>query len=107
MFHVKHIIKNVNHIKKKILRKVNSESEKAIIIYDLYKTISLSYYNKRSSVILEAYKTELLLKRHYFARYYSIKIIKFRDVQAKIPLPVAIWSKNWIAVVNAVSKIRS
>lgn len=105
MFHVKHIIKNVNHIKK-ILRKVNSESEKAII-YDLYKTISLSYYNKRSSVVLEVYKAELLLKRHYSARCYSIKMIKFRNVQAKIPLSVAIRSKNWIAVVNAVSKIRS
>lgn len=39
MFHVKHIIKNVNHIKKKILRKVNSESEKAIIYMTYIKQL--------------------------------------------------------------------
>lgn len=38
MFHVKYIIKNVNHIKK-ILRKVNSESEKAIIYMTYIKQL--------------------------------------------------------------------
>lgn len=45
----------------------------------------------------------LLFTRHYFARRFGMYMPKSRDIQAKIPLPQAIWNEFWFVAVNGVN----
>ena len=38
----------------------------------------------------------LLFTQHYSARCFGMNMPKFRDIQAKIPLPQAIWNEFWL-----------
>ena len=38
----------------------------------------------------------LLFTRHYPARCFGMNMPKSRDIQAKIPLPQAIWNEFWL-----------
>ena len=38
----------------------------------------------------------LLFTHHYPARCFGMNMPKFRDIQAKIPLPQAIWNEFWL-----------
>ena len=38
---------------------------------------------------------QLLFTRHYPARCFGMNMPKSRDIQAKIPLPQAIWNEFW------------
>ena len=40
--------------------------------------------------------TLLLFTHHYPARCFGINMPKSRDIQAKIPLPQAIWNEFWL-----------
>ena len=39
----------------------------------------------------------LLFTRHYPARCFGMNMPKSRDIQAKIPLPQAIWNEFWLS----------
>ena len=41
-------------------------------------------------------KKVLLFTRYYPARRFGMKMPKSRDMQAKIPLPQAIWNEFWL-----------
>ena len=47
-------------------------------------------------VIIVSYDYWLLFTYHYSARCFSINMPKSRDIQAKIPLPQAIWNEFWL-----------
>ncbi len=38
----------------------------------------------------------LLFTQHYSARCFGMNMPKSRDIQAKIPLPQAIWNEFWL-----------
>ena len=38
----------------------------------------------------------LLFTHHYPERCFGMNMPKFRDIQAKIPLPQAIWNEFWL-----------
>ena len=42
------------------------------------------------------YDRLLLFTRHYPARCFGMNMLKSRDIQAKIPLPQAIWNEFWL-----------
>ena len=52
-------------------------------------------------VIIVSYDYWLLFTYHYSARCFSINMPKSRDIQAKIPLPQAIWNEFWTVGENA------
>ena len=47
-------------------------------------------------VIIVSYDYWLLFTYHYSARCFGINMPKSRDIQAKIPLPQAIWNEFWL-----------
>ena len=51
-------------------------------------------YKQRLSVILLRFP--LLFTHHYPARCFGMNMPKSRDIQAKIPLPQAIWNEFWL-----------
>ena len=42
----------------------------------------------------------LLFTQHYSARCFGMNMPKSRDIQAKIPLPQAIWNDFWLRYVH-------
>ena len=47
-------------------------------------------------VIIVSYDYWLLFTYHYSARCFGMNMPKSRDIQAKIPLPQAIWNEFWL-----------
>ena len=51
------------------------------------------YYSKSQIHYLRGL---LVTVHHYPARCFGMNMPKFRDIQAKIPLPQAIWNEFWL-----------
>ena len=49
----------------------------------------------------------LLFTHHYSARCFGINMPKSRDIQAKIPLPQAIWNEFWLRYCERSEQYRS
>ena len=54
--------------------------------------MSSGYCVKRSKKAVK----KLLFTRYYPARRFGMNMPKSRDIQAKIPLPQAIWNEFWL-----------
>ena len=58
-------------------------------------------------VIIVSYDYWLLFTYHYSARCFSINMPKSRDIQAKIPLPQAIWNEFWLRYCERSEQLQS
>ena len=87
-----------------MIRRISqNQVEKVVVLYkdrllrfgfELIEYIA-SLYNCEIEIIDNTEKS-LLFTQHYPARCFGMNMPKFRDIQAKIPLPQAIWNEFWL-----------
>ena len=52
--------------------------------------------NRQIKINFDGGDLSLLFTHHYHARCFGMNMPKSRDIQAKIPLPQAIWNEFWL-----------
>ena len=64
-------------------------NSKCFVIHKVNSSLLVLYINKIEIFLL-------LFTHHYSARCFDMNMPKSRDIQAKIPLPQAIWNEFWL-----------